>query len=872
MFILRALLREKIRSAVAVSGIAAGVAVMLAIRLANVGVTETFKAAIDSVSGQASLRIRGAAGRFDELRLRELDWIRTQGQISPVVETYAMFVGPNGRQNRDERFPRGELLHVLGVNVLLDSDVRDYHVLKTGTGEEHTVREVLSLLQDTNSVILTEKFLRRHALRVGDDVRLAFGSRQQTARIRGVLLDKGPARTLDGNFALMDIAAAQLASDRLGLLDYADVRLEEGVDRDAILKQIQQRLPAGLVAEFPDAASSRADTMIAAFQFNLTALSAVALVVGLFLIYNTVAMSVAARRREIGILQAAGAGKRTVLLLFLCEAALLATLGVIAGLPVGRFLARYAIAATAQTVETFYIAGVAESSAAALCLTASDLVAAVALTIPLALAAALVPAWEAASVEPVEAIRGADARMGKVRMKRVLVAAFLCLAIGWAFTWCDPIQGQPLFGFVAELLLMLGGALLTPAILWLSCQAARTYATGLVPFCRTEIRLASANLLSSLPRVSVSVAALAVSLSMMVAIAVMVGSFRETVVYWLDSVLSSDLAVRPVMQTSSVSEARLSKQAVTVIRSDSDVADTVWFSSRQVPLHDKTIRLVVTELEKALRYNRLLFKAPPTSDELSGIVPDDQVLVSESFSILFDADRGKMIQLPTPRGSTQLRVAGVYYDYASNQGTVMMNADSYQQLFSESDPHPAPQHLSIYLRPGADPQTVRRRLQSKMGEQEQVYFVTNREVRSEAMRIFESTFAVTYALQLIAILVAGLGVGSTLITLIYQRQREIGLLSLIGATYRQTRRVILCEAVLLGGVSQLMGVAVGVLLALVLIYVINVQSFGWTIQFHLPWQFLVMSTLFVVMASALFGLYPAIRAANSNPLKTVREE
>ena len=254
------------------------------------------------------------------------------------------------------------------------------------------------------------------------------------------------------------------------------------------------------------------------------------------------------------------------------------------------------------------------------------------------------------------------------------------------------------------------------------------------------------------------------------------------------------------------------------------------------------------------------------------IAPVDQVLVSESFSILFDADRGKTIQLPTPRGSTQLRVAGVYYDYASNQGTVMMNADSYQQLFSESDPHPAPQHLSIYLRPGADPQTVRRRLQSKMGEQEQVYFVTNREVRSEAMRIFESTFTVTYALQLIAILVAGLGVGSTLITLIYQRQREIGLLSLIGATYRQTRRVILCEAVLLGGVSQLMGVAVGVLLALVLIYVINVQSFGWTIQFHLPWQFLVMSTLFVVMASALFGLYPAIRAANSNPLKTVREE
>jgi putative ABC transport system permease protein len=250
----------------------------------------------------------------------------------------------------------------------------------------------------------------------------------------------------------------------------------------------------------------------------------------------------------------------------------------------------------------------------------------------------------------------------------------------------------------------------------------------------------------------------------------------------------------------------------------------------------------------------------------------DTVLVSESFSLRFDTGPGSSIELATSRGPARLQVAGVYYDYASNQGTVMMDATTYRHLYGDSDPDPAPQHLSIYLKREADPQQVRERLLGSVGNDEQLYCVTNREVRDEAMRIFESTFTVTYALQLIAIIVAGLGVASTLITLIYQRQRDLGLLSLVGATFRQTRRVILCEAVLLGGVSQLIGVSIGVVLAAVLIYVINVQSFGWTIQFRLPWMFLATSTLFVLMASALFGLYPAVRAASADPLQTVREQ
>ncbi len=870
-FILRALLREKTRSTVAALGVGLGVAVMIAIRLANISVTDTFRAAVDSVGGKTSLRIRGIGGRFDEQLFAELSPVRRFGHLSPVIEAYAMVGDRAFSRDAREGLPRGEILHVLGVDVLLDFPLRDYRVVRIGDDQAQSARDALRLLDDATSVILTEKFLRRHGLRVGDSVSLTFGSTATEFRIRGVLLDEGPAQTLDGNFALMDIATAQFAANRLGLLDYVDVLLRPEFTAEQVLPELQNALPNGLVAELPDVESGRADTMISAFQFNLTALSAVALIVGLFLIYNTVAMSVAARRAEIGMLQAVGAGRHTVLGLFLVEALMLAVVGLGIGIPAGRLLGMAAVTATAQTVETFYIAAVAESSAAALRLTLTDILVAIGIVVPLAVLAAAVPAWEAASVQPVDAVRGAGVRLSKRAVTRLTAAGLFCLAGGWLLTLGKPIGGRPILGFLAEMALMIGGALLTPLLLRCVCAGVQRVLSRVLPTRRTELRLAASNLEGELPRVSVAVAALGVSLSMMIAIAVMVGSFRETVVYWLDSALSADLSIKPVMQTSAVSEARLSRRACDIVAEDNDVEDTIWFSSRQLPYEGRNVRLAITEMEKMLQHGRLIFKSRPIT-HWDANSAKSRLLVSESFSLLFDAPAGAKVELPTPQGQVPCEIAGVYYDYASNQGTVLMDVATYQELYGTTDPSVTAQHLSVYLRPEADILATRSRILQTLGDSEQVYCVTSREVRAEALKIFESTFAITYALQFIAILVAGLGVASTLITLIYQRQRDMGLLSLVGATGKQIRRVIVYEAVILGGVSQLIGIFVGMLLALVLIYVINVQSFGWTIQFHVPLQFVVQSTLLVLIASALFGLYPAIRAAGVDALQTVREE
>lgn len=875
-FIGRALLRQKLRALVAVVGVALGVAVMVAIRLANVSVIESFRAAVDSVSAGVSLRIFPQAGPFPEELLRELRWLPSHGRVSPVLENYAMVISPDSPSPDDELLARNELLYVLGVDILRDLPVRRYQLLQLDQeAEQPTARELLRLLVDDDAIILTEQFARRTGYRLGETITLAFGSRQQELTIRGFLRDEGPARTLQGNFALMDLAAAQLVSDRLGELDYLDLQLESESQIETTRQTLSDRLPAPLMVEEPRDQAGRTETMIAAFQFNLTALSSVALLVGLFLIYNMVSVSVAARRSEIGMLRALGAGRLTIMGLFLGEALLLAGLGLLVGLPLGTWLAQAAVVATSQTVETFYIATIAESTARETALSWRDALSFSLATLTLAMLAALLPAWNAATTDPIQVIRGQAPTASLAGRRRWLgQLALLLLLAGWGLTRVPPVNGQPIFGFLAQLLFLLSAACCTPFVLEWCCRLARRCLAAWSPAWKMEWRLAGANLQAGIPQTSVSVAALAMSLGMMIAIGIMVGSFRQTVSYWLDSVLTADIMVKPVMNSSALLTGSIDADTLEILESDPDVLATCWYSSRQIPYDSGAIRLDTTELKPFLTHGRILFKTPgPIRESIFQALEQssDFVLVSESFSLRYGKQAGDSLTLPTPTGPRTKKILAVYFDYASNQGTILLDFAQYKRDFQDQSAARAPLGVSLHLRPGADPETTRQRLLDKLGPQRSIYVVTNDRVRREALSIFESTFAITYVLQSIAILIAGTSVVTTLVRLIHERQREIGLLSLLGASRRQIQTMIVLEATMIGAVSQLLGIAVGIILSVVLIYVINVQSFGWTIQFHLPLLFLLQSTGAIVLAAALFGLYPARKASGMDALSTVRD-
>jgi putative ABC transport system permease protein len=878
-FVLRAMLREKLRTAVTVLGISLGVGVAIAIRLANTGALHSFRAATESVAGETSIQITGSAGRFDEMLLADLGWLREYGQVSPVISGFAILDRSSESSVETDRgaySKRGPALQVLGVDVLRDRTIRRYRLIRTHeNGTEPSARELLALLADPRSVVLTEQLARRQQISIGNRIALLIGDTRREFVVRGLLLDEGPARALQGNFALLDIAAAQLAFDRLGLLDRVDIKLKPGLDVNAIENELQKRLPSGLSVVKPEAGYDQVEKMISAFQFNLSALGSIAILVGLFLIYNTVSISVISRRDEIGALRAVGANRNLVLAFFAGEAVLLTLVGTVIGLGLGVLMARAAVQVTATTVQTFYVAAAATDSVTRSTLGSGEVGLAFLVALPLSLVSAAVPALEASRVRPIEAIRGAQ-RLSRTfkPSKQHLIISLLLFVLGYLFSEQAPINGLPLFGYLAALSFMFGGAFLVPNVLWLACWVFGKWRLPTIGrigriLNGVALTLASANLRAAIQRVSISIAALAVALGMMVAISIMVGSFRDTVSYWVGETMVADIYARPVTRTSATDEGEISDDAIAAVRSDPQVAAVYPFTTQELSYQGEPIVVGSGDFETFLRYGRLLYKSPANAaDKIREAIGQDAVAVNESFSLRFKKVVGDVIDLPTVNGQREFRIIAIYYDYSSSRGWAVMDKNSYARYF----PYSRPSSMSIYLRNGADANEVSDRLSEAVNAKSKVVFATNGVLRREVMRIFDSTFAITYALEVIAIVVAALGVISTLITLILERRGEIAMLGFLGATRAQIRAMVVIEALIIGAVSQIVGIIIGYLLSLVLIYVINVQSFGWTIQFHVPIAFLAQSTPLILIVSAIAGLYPAGRATSIGALRFAREE
>jgi putative ABC transport system permease protein len=854
-FIIRPLLGDRIRTATTITGVALGIAVVVAIQLTNDSSVRGFQTALETVAGKTAVEINGGGAGVDESRMPGLSWLREFGNVSPIIEgTAALIVGDVKTLSRRQM----EAVKVLGVDILRDQPFRDYQLLEIGASKdaplqsEVTTQRFLEILTDERSVVITEKLARRRGYQLGGDIRLMIGDRVGSYVVRGLLKDEGPARVVDGNFMLMDIAAAQLAFDRLGRVDRIDVLVPDGTDLDAAIDAIAARLPPGLFAQRPARRGEQVETMLAAFHANLTALSWIALIVGLFLVYNTVTISVVARRHEIGTLRALGVTRRRVLLLFLGEAAALALAGIALGLGMARMLADVAVGMTASTVSTIYIA----MSATPPDMNAGHVWLAIAIGLPLSLLAAAIPALEASRVQPAAAMRGHDTLDMRIRLRPAMVIVpAIVLAIAYGLAQLPPMDRRPVFGYASSLALVIGAALLVPAIMFVLARLTRTAFRRRIG---VEGLLAHANLTSAIPRLSISVAALSVSLSMMVAIAVMIGSFRDTVVYWIGQTLQADLFIGPGIRPTVGSGQTVSAEVIAAIGKHPDVVSLDEFRNIDLVYEGNLTVLGAGTYAVVLEQGTLLFKSPADARRaLRDAIGQDAVIVSEVFSNRYGKRDGDMVTLTTPNGPREFRVAAVYYDYASDRGVIVMDRPAFTRHFGEVPPA----GVAAYLADGADPERVRAEMLEMLDEGHRAFIYSNRTLRTEILRVFDSTFAITYALEIIAIMVAMLGVAGTLLTLVLERRRELSLLRLAGADRRQVQRMVVMEAALIGAVSQGIGLTVGFALSIVLIYVINVQSFGWTIQFHLPVAFLIQASIAVVVATSIAGIYPARRAA-----------
>jgi putative ABC transport system permease protein len=580
----------------------------------------------------------------------------------------------------------------------------------------------------------------------------------------------------------------------------------------------------------------------------------------MFLIYNAVSISVIHRRREIGILRSLGSSRPQILGLFLWEAGLIGCLGSLAGVGIGIGLAKVMLYFVSRTITALYILVKAEH----LLISPAILIQGFGMGLIASVLSSIGPAREASRIPPREALSlGTLERKVRIRLNLFSIVGVGLLMLSFVLALQKPVHQQPIFGFLAALFVLIGVSFLIPVF---TSLINRLFSPLLRFLFGVEGKLANQYLLNSLARTVITVAALMTALSMLISISIMILSFRKTVDLWVEQSLNGDLFIFPGSYSVSGFSALLPLEVSRALPSLPGVKAVDSFRALEVEYQGQPALIAAVDGQVFLKQKVIRLTRGDPGTALKQFAAGQGVLITESFSLRHRVEAGDRIKLNTPRGEKDFVISGVFYDYSTDWGMVLIEKKIYQFLWHDETVHSA----GIYLEEGASLEAFKEVIRERYSKPYQLFIVSHRELRNEILNIFDQTFAVTYSLELIAILVAILGIINSLNALIIEKQRDIGVLRAVGAFKRQIEKTVLIEAGMIGMLSLILGLVCGFLLSLLLIYVINKQSFGWTIQFSIPIRSLVESAVVVMATSALAGLLPARRAARTNVVDSLR--
>ncbi len=866
------------RTLLSLLAIALGVAVVIALRVANRGAIASFQRTTSALAGGADLLVSGPQPLPAAL-LPRLFPLNSQAEFFPYLDRRAY--DPRAR----------DTLHLLGLDLLASASAPAGKTPLPATGHP--------------ALLLAAAYAAAHGLKLGDPLTLSIGGEPHTFQI-AALLPASPLAPPD--LALLDLpdALAAFEPNAPPTFDGLRVRLAQGVSPPALAAAIHLLIPAADTVAPPRARLQQDTQMLAAFRANLQALAYVSLLVGIFLIYNTVSISVVRRRTAIATLRALGATRAALLRLFLLEGAVLSLLGGALGLLFGWLLAASAMALVQRTINNLYAA----SAPARATLVPADALWALGLALGAGLFAALGPARDASRTSPALALRPGTAE-SEVRT-RVLQSALVAAALALAAVLCAylPEPGAaadgiavPWFGFASALLAVLAATALAPPLLALllprlrralwrqrgdalranrrPLPASRRHSGAGLPGIEARtpsdhrerptqkvashlrralglLGMAAGSLAGALRRSAVLIAALATAIAVTFGVAIMVGSFRQTVTTWIGQQLQGDVFVRAAdwdrTRPAPLAPALVAAVAATPGLAQLEASHSQAWSFRGQPTFLNT-RWSLTPQAPRPEYQFLQGGPGP-------------VLVSEPFARRFRLWTGDSFTLAGPQQSLRLTVAGVFYDYTSDRGLLELDRPTFARAFGP----PTITELGLVAAPGVTPSALRRRLERRLPHASSLAINDNASLRRQALAVFDQTFRITYALEFITLIVAILGVGNTLLAVVLERAPEFALLRFLGATRHQLGGLLLAESGLAATLALALGAPLGAVLSLILVRVINVQSFGWTIQLHPPYAFLAAAAALVWLATLAAGWLPAQAAQRQASPSTLEAE
>ena len=830
------LLRHPWQLALAVLGISIGVAVIIAVDLANESSRRAFLLSMDAVTGEATHQIIGGPRGIDEdlyVELRVRHGIRS---IAPVVEGHVAI---------DEN-----PLQALGVDLFAEQEMRAFsRRLAAASSDPATARSVFrDMLIKPGAVIMSENTASALGISRGDRFDIIAAGRTHSALLLETY-SNGTATGLD-NFITTDIATGQAWFGRPGRLSRIDVRIADG---DVELhERLETLLPAEVTLLSAAARTRTTAEMSAAFMTNLTAMSLLALLVGLFLIYNSVSFSVLQRRRLIGILRALGVTRRQVFILVLTETAgiglISAILGVVAGISLGGEL----LGLVSQSINDFYFrVTVSDVSVSAFSI-GKGIVAGMAA----ALVAAMMPAIEATSYRPRLAMTRS---LLEQQTRRLLPGiAFAGITIIVLATVLLLLSGRNLVaGLVAVFMLILGFALCIPA-------AVRASTHALAPIAKqlggVWARLAVTGIGGSLSRIAVAIVALSVAVSATIGVSVMVDSFRGSVDEWLEQTLQADI----------YAGIRRGDFDAVLIEDLSNIPGVEAVSTSRRAWHEDEngrTQILAIKMAPGSYAGTEILDADPL-EVWPSFERTDGVLVSEPYAYRNNVAAGDSVSLRTASGESEFRVIATYQSYDINASALLMSRETYDRHFDD----PGVNSIGLYLSETVNADAVIAQIEAISEGRQKLVINSNARIRELSLQIFDRTFVITDVLYWLAIGVAFIGILGAMLALQLERARELAVLRALGMTPVQLGGMITLQTSVIGLLSGIAAIPLGLVMAYVLIEVINRRAFGWQIDMTIAPDLLLSAVLFAVVAALLAGIYPAFRAAQSQPALAMREE
>ena len=864
--VIRPSLRHPLLPALNILSIGLGVAVFLAIQIANRGALSSFQNAVGLVAGRAHLEIRGDIPDSVYPAIAGLPGVRS---ATPLVEGIVTLPDHPG-----------EYLRLLGVDPFTGDRLR---VFELGA-PDGTSLDMEAWLREPAALAVSIQWMNSHAsLRnggttavssvakdgpdsAGPSSGLAANSNHRPKPLR--VLAAGKSVELQPRFVIRTDEAGIESDDRIAAMDIGwaqellglqnrltsiQIELDDPLRADALIPELQKLVPPDVTVAPPARRGAETESMLAAFQLNLTALSLVSMVVGVFLIYNSLSATVVRRRVEIGILRAIGATKAEVSALFLGDGLLCGLLGSAAGIIIAGPMAQILAAPVGQTVSSLY----ALVSVGRLAITPSQIALAFVVGVGASLIASWHPASEAASCNPVEALHPGSAMTAfPFRSGKWLLPGLALLLLAGFSAWAAFQGGGKFLGFASVGFLVAGFSLIVPAVVVGVC--------GVMKFRNWMMRLGVQHLVRSLHRSAVTIAALAVAAAMTVSVSVMIHSFRGSVSSWLEKTLVADLFIAPAANEIAGLQSFIPADAVDWARQNRLVKEAGAFREIQILLNGRPAAMGV--IEGGARGKMVFLSRIDDAGNL--FHTPGHVVVSESFANRQGTKTGETLVITTPQGPLPFRVAGVIKDFTRDSGLIMMDRSNFDRAWNDRRIH----SLALTLHDPARAPSLAEEFRNQFGKMGEYSIYTNADLRRRVMEIFDQTFAVTSVLRAIAVFVAVAGVVLSLTTLIIEREREIGVLRSQGASSGQIKGLVFTEAGLIGFFASLVGIACGAAMAMVLTWVINKAFFGWTIELRYPLDVLFATPLWIIPAAIAAAWLPALRASRIPPAQALRFE